>query len=352
MGRKWLVTGLSKFRRKSVSFQKPELKFSKKFPSPSGLEPQRSLFIFDDILLTKPHFKAWIAKFPFQYPVSSGEKLKDLVTFPIHIEKILSIFENVPERPLQIVCIGGGSVGDFAGFAASVVKRGVDLIQIPSTWLAAIDSAHGGKNALNVGKIKNQIGTFYFPQKIYLVQELLNTQPEERTQEALGEALKISLIQGKSLWKKYLETKKWNSETLWKFLPDLIEGKYQVVKKDPFEKKGHRHILNFGHTLGHVLEAELGTAHGHAVLQGLRFSLVWGQERKILKDQSLLFLPGLPEIQTSLKKLKDPARHLSQDKKRVSGKKIRFVFLKSPGKTVVQSVTVPEILHEVKRQTQ
>lgn len=335
-----------------MKYLKPDLKFTKKFPSAKSLEPQRSICIFDEILLTKQSSKSWIEQFPHRYPVQSGETLKDLTHFPAHIEKILSIAEQVSKRPLQIICVGGGSVGDFAGFVASVLKRGVDLIQIPSTWLAAIDSAHGGKNALNVGNIKNQIGTFHFPHQVVLVREILEGLPQERTHEALGEALKISLIQGKSLWKKWKPIKTWNTDTLWKLLPDLIDAKYQVVKKDPFEQKGYRHILNLGHTMGHVFEAELGIAHGQAVLEGLRFSISWSQQKKILRDRSLIEIPLLPQIQTSLSKLKDPAKYLGQDKKRVGQGKIRFIFVKSPGQVVVQLVTVPEILQEVQRQSQ
>ena len=92
--------------------------------------------------------------FPQRYGVCAGEDLKDLAAFPKHVEHLLEIAAPLPQSRLSVVALGGGSVGDFAGFFASVFKRGVPLQQIPSTWLAAIDSAHGGKNALNVGRAK------------------------------------------------------------------------------------------------------------------------------------------------------------------------------------------------------
>lgn len=335
-----------------MSFEMPLLKFSKTFPGVSKLEARRSLLIFDQILLGNPSIRNWIEQFPFRYPVVSGENLKDLRHFPEHMEKILAITDEIAERPLQLICLGGGSVGDFSGFVASVFKRGVDLIQIPSTWLAAIDSAHGGKNALNVGSIKNQIGTFHFPRKIYLIEELLASQPPERAEEALGEALKISLIQGGPLWSRWRNINQWDAKNLWKFLPGLIDAKYKVVKKDPYEKKGIRHVLNLGHTVGHVFEAELGLPHGRAILAGLGFALQWSQHRKFLKSESLLELPFLVDHKKFLKRLRNSEKYLKQDKKRIGGGKVRFIFLQQPGKTVIQSVLVNDILAEMKRQSQ
>lgn len=335
-----------------MSFRKPQLKYSKHFPAATKLGPSRSLLIYDGILLQNPEARAWIEKFPARYGVASGESLKDIEALPRHLARILEIAQEIPERPLQFICMGGGSVGDFAGFVASVFKRGAELIQIPSTWLAAIDSAHGGKNALNVGNIKNQIGTFHFPAEIHLVAELLMSQPEERAEDALGEALKISLIEGGALWKKWEKLKAWDSKTLWKLLPDLIEAKYKVVRKDPLEKKGLRHALNLGHTVGHVIEAELHLSHGQSVLWGLNFALQWSQELGILKTQKLGKLGWSVDVKSVLKELQEPEKYLKQDKKRVGGGKVRFVFLQKPGKTVIRAMDVSEILDEIQRQAQ
>lgn len=333
-----------------MKYKKPILKFSNQLPTFSKLHPKRSILIYDEVL--EKSFSGWIEKFPHRYGVSSGEVLKDLHYFPAHFEKLMMISQNISKRPLQIICMGGGSVGDFAGFVASVFKRGVDLIQIPSTWLAAIDSAHGGKNALNVGSVKNQVGTFHSAREIHLAAEILLSQPRERIHDALGEALKISLIQGGPLWKKFQSVREWHFQNLWKLLPELIDAKYKVVAKDPFETKGIRHLLNLGHTVGHVIEAELRQSHGQAVLAGLSFAIRWSQKQGILKTRDLLEVPWLKESDSWIRQLKHAEKYLSQDKKRVSGGKIRFIFLERPGKPVIREVTVPQILKEIERQSQ
>ncbi len=334
-----------------MSFQKPELKYLNSYPSAAKMQSQRSLLIFDQILLRKASSRKWIESFPFRYGVQSGEKLKDLQSFAKHMQAILDKVDTVPERPMRVIALGGGSVGDFAGFVASVLKRGQELVQVPSTWLAAIDSAHGGKNALNIGSIKNQIGTFHFPSEVVLIRELLFTQPEERVQDALGEALKISLIQGGALWKKWNDLRQWQASTLWKMLPDLIEAKYKVVRKDPLEKKGHRHILNFGHTVGHVLEAELKMSHGLAVLAGLKFAIQWSRQLGLFKSaKTEAQFSFLPVPKAELRRLKNPGKYLKQDKKRVGKSQIRFVFLQAPGQVIIRPVAVEDILAEIKRQ--
>lgn len=329
-----------------MKFTKPQLKYSKQLPAIKAFQPERSIVIFDQILLQNPALKDWLGKFPFQLAVTSGEELKDLGRFSTEVTKIISLTQKIEQRPLQIICIGGGSVGDFAGFLASVLKRGVDLIQVPSTWLAAIDSAHGGKNALNVNGIKNQIGTFHHPKQVWLIEALLAQQPMARIEDAYGEALKISLLEGGGLWKAFSSVRTWDGKALWKILPRLINGKYKIVAKDPLEKKGIRHLLNFGHTVGHVFEAELGISHGRSVLYGLGFALEWSKSKKLLKNLPLTISDHKPYLQT----LRDPARFLSQDKKRVSESKLRFIFLKKPGQPVIQSVSIPEILQEIERQ--
>ena len=172
-----------------------------------------------------------------------------------------------------MVALGGGSVGDFAGFFASVCKRGLPLIQIPSTWLAAIDSAHGGKNALNVGSMKNQLGTIAFARRIFLSKHLLCGQPTERAQEAMGELAKIAIIDGGPWVKELLAAPESDGELLWRFLSCAVAAKYKVVLSDPLERLSVRHQLNLGHTIGHILEIQHQLPHGLAVAQGLHFAL-------------------------------------------------------------------------------
>ncbi len=347
-------------RNRSID-KKPEISFLTKWPKVSSLEPERSIVIYDSVLSRVPGFTLWVEEFPHRYQVQSGEELKELTELPRHMEKILKIAEETTGRPLQIISIGGGSVGDFSGFIASILKRGVDLLHIPSTWLAAIDSSHGGKNALNVSGIKNQIGTYYAPSRVLIIQGLLFSQPLDRAEEALGEILKIGFVAGGSLYRKISAAKDQSTKTFWNLLPDLIDGKYKIVSKDPFEDKGLRPILNLGHTVGHVIESELKMPHGLAVLYGLGFALQWSRERKLLSQKSFdrLFqtdltklIPRGAKLASILKKLENVEEALAQDKKRATNRMIRFIFVQDPGKTKIQQVGLDEILKEIRRQSE
>ena len=257
------------------------------------LDASSTFLIYDrDLLKYSPAFKAWQKKFKIQYAVKAGEKLKDLKNFETHMRQILKRSTSLNTRQMIFVIVGGGSLGDFGGFVASVFKRGVRLIHIPSTWLAAIDSSHGGKSALNIESAKNQIGSFYPAEKIYLVEQLLLSQPQKRAVEACGELIKIALIDN-GPWVKSLTRGFSSEDALIRNLKWAIQAKYKVVKKDPFEKTGFRQILNLGHTWGHVLESAFGIAHGTAVSLGLQFSIEWSFHKKLLKAKDLIYIQSL-----------------------------------------------------------
>ncbi|MNS95867.1 3-dehydroquinate synthase [compost metagenome] len=258
--------------------------------------------------------------------------------------------------------VGGGSVGDFGGFVASIFKRGVRLVHIPSTWLAAIDSAHGGKTGLNVGGMKNQIGTFYPAAETWIVKSLLITQPEARAFEAYSELLKIALIGGGSFWNKLSREKHVDGELIWAFLPQAIAGKLAIVKKDPEEKSGLRHVLNLGHTVGHILESQFELPHGVAINYGLSFALQWSEARGLMNGKTSQTLWAKPIMGFAMSAARDGLfknnaslmnqykKFLLGDKKKTTGSKMRFVFLRQPGKFVIQEVSADEILKEISRQ--
>lgn len=342
--------------------KKSGLLFIANLPRPSDLG-EELLLIHDEILPKKSReFRRWMSHFSLRYPVKAGEELKSVHQFPEHISRIVKMCEGASSRKLTLVVAGGGSVGDFGGFIASVLKRGVRLVHMPSTWLAAIDSAHGGKTALNVGAAKNQIGTFYPADKIVLSRSLLRAQPEARAFEGFGELLKIALIQGGSLWKNLAEEQEITSAVLWNYLARAIEGKYKVVTKDPEEKAGCRHVLNLGHTLGHVLESSHHLPHGIAINYGLDFALRFGVHKKIMTPgeyeklmlapvMGYLLSPARDELlQTKETALRDYRKKLLSDKKKTSAQILRFVFLKKPGQCVIRDVSVDDILMEVCRQ--
>jgi 3-dehydroquinate synthase len=344
-------------------FPIPGVSFCDSFPENKDLGSP-CLLIHDERLLNRQtssgcELADWIARFPHRYAVAAGEGLKDLLAFPHHVERIQSVLSDVPSNRLSVVAVGGGSVGDFAGFFASVWKRGVPLVQIPSTWLAAIDSAHGGKNALNLGLAKNQIGTFAPAEKVILSRAVLFTQPEERALEAMGEFAKIAFLDGGKWVDDMLVATEKGAELLWRFLPFAVLAKYRIVERDPRERLGIRHLLNLGHTLGHVLETLCGLPHGLAVAQGMYFSLQFSTKKGFLSvavrgelQDMLESRFGLFDQRETLPKV--PAEQcmslLSQDKKRSGKDTVRFVFLRGLGTPEVQDVTLLELLDEVKQQ--
>ncbi len=326
---------------------------------PTIKDQKNSLLIFDSILSKKPILKKWMTRFSFKYSVQSGEGLKNVEALPTHLKNILKLQQKGQVTFSKIYVLGGGSVGDFGGFIASIMKRGIPVVQIPSTWLAALDSAHGGKTALNVEGFKNQVGTFHYPSDVLIVKEVLETQPAIRLQEAAGEFLKTALLGGPQLFTKLSH---WNwvlGKVQWKDLKSFIDVKYSVLKKDPFEQNGVRYILNLGHTMGHVWEATHKIPHGMAIYYGLLFDMAWStklglfESRTAQKIMTLDPWENIFDIKTDRKLFnideKTLTRHLLQDKKN-SQKGLRYIFVKKPGQTLVKNVQIKEIIKEFRRQ--
>ena len=316
------------------------------------------LVICDRNLRSRPEVTSWLKKY-LVYFVSGGEELKNLDSFPKHISSILKTAGN--KKISGFVSMGGGSVGDFTGFLASVYKRGIPLIHIPSTWLSAMDSSHGGKTALNVKNVKNVIGSYYFPEAVFIVQILLSSLSEREKESTKGELVKIALIEGgdfyKKVFKDYFNKRIISNSALWNILPQAILAKLKIVEKDLYEKKGFRLLLNFGHTLGHALESYFRIPHGEAVLYGIIFAIQWSHNRFTLPSSFLkqLFIFQKQQMQLSSYLKKIPKEILNQlllhDKKRGNKEYIDFIFIKGPGKVFAEKTSVSEILEEVQRQT-
>jgi 3-dehydroquinate synthase len=350
-----------------VGASSSKLHYVDTWPSPEKFGGDVFL-IYDRIFDRQAKVKSWIRKFPHRYAVKSGESLKDLKHFPAHMKSIAQKTQGLSSRQLKIIVLGGGSVGDFGGFVASIYKRGVELIHVPSTWLAAMDSAHGGKTALNLENAKNQVGTFYPASQIYMIKPLLMAQPPERGFEAVGEVIKMALLAGGPLYAKLNAAKRLDAKTLWQLLPLVVREKYKIVAKDPLETKGLRHVLNFGHTLGHVFEAHYEIPHGIAVLAGLQFALEWSHQRGLMTEPEYLKMMRAPFWKPAVAaKLKSPwkgltmlgllsekpgvfQKYLQQDKKKSDPQTLRFVFLKKPGVAVIDSVKLQEFPSEIHRQ--
>lgn len=327
-----------------------------------GKESHDFVVIYDRKLLKQAGFKKWLGGFRATIGFEAGEKLKDLASFPKNLEKVLKVVPSTFSRSsLTVLAVGGGSIGDFAGFVASIWKRGVSLVHIPSTWLSAFDSAHGGKTALNFSGIKNQFGTFYSAEAIFIAQDLLQSLPARELKSAAGELAKAAVID-RDVATLLAETELKTFDAFWKMLPAVIEAKYKIVDEDPREEKGLRQILNLGHTLGHVFEAGYEMPHGEAVGYGLLFASEWSAHRGYLKSheydsiKKLLtenaLLPGKDQFAKNYKKLRKEKveKLLTYDKKLIDKTHVQFIFIEKIGAAFTKKVTLDSLLTDAERQ--
>ena len=331
---------------KNIYFLK-KIPVFKKILSLSHQSPKKVLIFCDKKL--ESHFKIWKKDKSISfYFLSSGEEAKSVKRLSRHLQKIISLTRGFNQRELLFIAIGGGSLTDLTGFLASVYKRGVPLIYMPSTYLSALDSAHGGKNALNFDNIKNVIGTYYFPQSIFIIDDIFKSLTKKQKQSAYGELLKIALIEGKNF---YQQIKIDKNISLQKYLKRGIASKLKIVQKDPYELKFKRQKLNLGHTLGHILESAHALPHGQAVLEGLLFSLEWSFYKKIISQKYFLEIKSLiPKFKTKKIPLTQFKKLLYQDKKYKQRSSVDFIFIKKPGNVIIRTVSELEFLKEVRRQ--
>ncbi len=291
------------------------------------------------------------------FEVAEGEKSKSTKTFVALLEKIAWHDVN---KNIFIVALGGGVVGDLSGFVAAVYRRGVPYVQVPTTLLAQIDSAIGGKTAIDLPVGKNLVGAFYQPKLVFSDVELLSTLDKRQIRNGLSEAVKYGVIADRRLF-DYISrnvAKLLNSDA--KVLEEIVYQcsriKAKVVEQDEKETKGLRTILNFGHTVGHAVEAAgkfRVYQHGEAVALGMRVAAELSVRLKFLTLKEAAILGGvlsdigLPEKITGVK-LSEVLNHMMHDKKFQSGKP-RFVLATGLGSVkVVDPVSLPDIKAAIK----
>jgi 3-dehydroquinate synthase len=276
-----------------------------------------------------------------QYAFPHGESSKNAETF-------LSILSFIAKEKLSrsdvIVALGGGVVGDIAGFAAACYMRGIHFVQIPTTLLAAVDSSVGGKTAVNIAAGKNLIGVFYQPDAVICDVSLLSTLTADVFRDGCAEVIKYGVIEDRSLFKS-LET------PIHTQLVDVIARciliKRYIVAEDEFEK-GARKLLNFGHTIGHAIEliSEYHTSHGQAVAVGMAIATRAAVRMNICESVCLedilqmLRLYGLPENTTY--EADRLTRACLSDKKR-DGDSLTMVFPVEIGKCILKKVPVNDL---------
>ncbi|OQX78782.1 MAG: 3-dehydroquinate synthase [Candidatus Omnitrophica bacterium 4484_70.1] len=278
--------------------------------------------------------------------IPEGEKSKSPKQALKIIKEIIKI-DRVIKRRLFILCLGGGVIGDLGGFIASIYKRGIPYIQIPTTLLSCVDASIGGKTAINLKEAKNIIGTFYQPKAVFVDLNFLSTLKEKEIKEGFSEIIKYAVIQDKNLFnflkKHYQKLKRLEISYLKKVIKRCAEIKARIVEKDEKEKRGIRTILNFGHTIAHALESSMRYSrkitHGKAVALGMigegyiSYFLRLCSKEEVEKITNIVQLYSLPtKIQFDLLKALEA---LKQDKKFIKGR-IRIVVIEKIGKAFVK----------------
>ncbi|MBS4217309.1 3-dehydroquinate synthase [Bacillus sp. FJAT-49711] len=288
----------------------------------------------------------------FTYIVPSGEKAKQ---FTIYEACLSYALEQGLDRKSCIIALGGGAVGDLAGFVAATYMRGIPFIQVPTTILAH-DSAVGGKTGINHPLGKNLIGSFHQPEAVIYHTRFLKTLPQSEIRSGFAEAVKHALIADAALLSflmsniSDLQTIK--DDDLIFFLKRGIEIKAEVVSKDEREM-GIRAFLNFGHTLGHVIESSAGygkISHGEAVMTGMIYALYLSKELLDLDFNITEFELWIKNLGYSLEipndlEFEKAFTGMARDKKSFSNKP-RFVLLETIGQPVVRELN-KEILEKI-----
>lgn len=248
------------------------------------------------------------------------------------------------ERGTPIVALGGGVVGDLAGFVAATYKRGVPFVQIPTTLLAQIDSSIGGKVAVNHGQLKNEIGVFYQPLLVISDVAVLGTLPEREICNGLAEIIKYGVIKDGDFF-TYLEKnmekiKLLDAEVLEEVVYRSATIKAEIVEKDERDT-GLRNILNYGHTVGHALEtvSNFKMGHGEAVAVGMLVAGRVASEMGVFSSlelgrlRNIIQKAGLP-LNISGINVDNVVQIMKHDKKVLQGK-VRFVLPKTIGEVFV-----------------
>ncbi len=269
--------------------------------------------------------------------IKPGEESKSIEVVTMIIDELLAL--NITRHD-TLIALGGGVVGDICGFVASIYKRGVNYIQIPTTLLAMVDSSIGGKTGVNYELMKNCIGTFYNPQAVIVNLEFLTTLDERQYRNGIFEIIKVGAIKDPTIIDD-LET----DYDLATVVKKAIAVKKYYVCEDANEK-GIRKMLNFGHTLGHAIESFYqfdNVYHGEAVALGMLPMIDSEVDR--LRIHRLYKKFGLKDLTYDFEKIWG---YISNDKKRLDAHTIEIVRIKHLGDSYLKTVSIDDLYQRLK----
>lgn len=288
---------------------------------------------------------------------AEGEEHKTLAT----VERLCSALYDLPvavDRKTLIVALGGGVVGDVAGYVAAIYLRGLAYIQIPTTLLAMADSSVGGKTGVDFKSGKNLVGAFHQPRSVVIDSDVLRSLSVRDTRAGMAEIIKYGVISDADLL-QFVET---NADEILRLDADAIahivrrscQIKADVVSRDEFETLGLRAILNYGHTIGHALESATDYKrfrHGEAVAIGMMAAAYIGEARNVtppdvvLQTRNALQAFGLPAVLPSDVPADDLIALLGRDKK-AEGGRAKFVLAETIGKVGVWGDVSEFMIHQ------
>lgn len=283
----------------------------------------------------------------------AGEHFKNIETC---FEIWSALTELGADRKSIIINLGGGVVTDLGGFVASTYKRGIEYINVPTTLLAMVDASIGGKNGVDLGNLKNQIGTITTPKAVLIDTNFLATLPANEMRSGLAEMLKHGLIQNKEYWNNFKNISSLNTDDLDGLIYKSVEIKNKVVSQDPTEN-GIRKALNFGHTLGHAIESyfldndtKIPLLHGEAIAVGMVLESFLSLEKEsITSDEYFeiksVILDMFETIEFSQKDIEEIITLLIHDKKNEFGK-VQFVLLDGIGNIKINQFVSNNLIYK------
>ncbi len=282
--------------------------------------------------------KALSHKKVYDFVFKAGEESKNAQTY---LEILNFLAKNEFKRNDTIIALGGGVVGDLAGFVAGTYMRGVNLIMVPTTLLSMVDSSVGGKTAINLDSGKNLAGVFYQPSLVYISLDFLKTLPKREVLSGMGEVIKYAFI-GSTVFSEDI-INGITSNLIYK----CVSIKADIVSHDEKES-GERKLLNLGHTVGHAIEkaSNYFISHGECVLLGMKKAIDISQKLNFISNENankameILLLSG---SKLSLSFDKDELyNYLKQDKKG-QGDKVDFIVINDSLKCEIKSIELKDL---------
>ena len=282
-----------------------------------------------------------------------GEEYKNISTC-LKVWELLS--EKGADRNSLIINLGGGVVTDLGGFVASTFKRGLAFINIPTSLLAIVDASVGGKNGVDLGNLKNQIGVINLPEMVIIDTEFLKTLLGEHLNSGIAEMLKHGIIHSKTYWDRVKNIDTTNKTDFEKLIWESIEIKKEIVLKDPLERN-LRKTLNYGHTLGHAIESHFlenyitkPLLHGEAIAVGIILATYISKEtynfpKEGLNDISKSVLKYFPKQIFNQNDIEAIIKLLIFDKKNRKGQ-VLFVLLEDIGRHKIDCTVNNELIYK------